>query len=232
LALALPLQYPQAILVSQYRSPTILGFEFSLLFCRLWTGLLLGLTNINDFAILLDLYGASLQNSRPHQEIVVYDDPRRDGGGIGLWLGIWTWCWIGSISVGFLSGASIIYHLNPEWGFYITIIFMACVLVLNIIAPETRRSAHRKSFKDFVDHDENVRRKVARGEVRLHISDKGPRFWFQELWAGVILSKRMFFQRGFSVLSLYLGWIYGQNVLVIVVRFPNKYLPSSHPSIN
>jgi len=220
LGLAIPLQFPQAILVSQFRPPVVLGFEFGLLSCRFVTGLLLGLTNINDFATLLDLFGASLQSENPHQEIVQYDDVRREGGGIGVWLGVWAWCWVGSVSVGFLSGAGIIGLTNPEWGFHISVILMICVLILNLLAPETRHSTLRRTLRELKvnqQHDERVRRKVARGEIKLHISDCGPRYWFQELWAGVILSKRMFFQRGFSVISLYLGWIYGQNILVIVL---------------
>lgn len=194
------------------------------------------MTNINDFATLLDLFGASLQNEKPHQEIVHYDDVRREGGGIGVWLGIWAWCWVGSVSVGFLSGAGIIGVANPEWGFFISVILMIFVMLFNLLTPETRHSSLRRTLRELKvnqQHEERVRRKVARGEIKLHISDKGPRYWFQELWAGVILSKRMFFQRGYSVVCLYLGWIYGQNILVIVLLgallsrsygLPSKYV--------
>lgn len=94
---------------------------------------------------------------------------------------------------------------------------MVFVLVLNVLTPETRRHSHKRSFKDFLQADEKVRHKLAMGEIKLHISGEGPKNGFQEVWAGVTLSKRMFFQRGFSVLSLYLGWIYGLNILLIVV---------------
>jgi hypothetical protein len=217
LALALPLQFPQAVIVSSYRSPTVFAFEFGLLTCRFLTGLLLGFANINFFTTLLDLFGASLQSRNPHQEIVITNDVRRDGGGLGLWLGIWTWCFIGSISIGFGCGAGIIFALNPAWGFYITVILIAFVLVLNVLTPETRRSRHRMAFMEYIDEDEKVRRKLTKGEIKLHISDEGCKNWLQEVWAGLILSKRMFCQRGFVVLSLYLGWIYGQNILLIVV---------------
>jgi hypothetical protein len=219
LALTLPLQFPQAVIVSTYRSPTIFGFEFGLLTCRFLTGLLLGFANINCLTTLLDVFGASLQSQNPHQEIVITNDVRRDGGGLGLWLGIWTWCFIGSISIGFGSGAGIIYKLNPAWGFYITVILMAFVLVLNVLTPETRRSRHRMAFLEYIDEDEKVRRKLTKGEIKLHISDEGCTNWMQEIWAGLIVSKRMFCQQGFAVLLLYLGWIYGQNILLIVVCF-------------
>lgn len=138
---------------------------------------------------------------------------------MGLWLGLWSWSYIASLSIGFLSGAVVINHLSAEWGFYVTIIVMASVLVLNIIAPETRRSAFRRSFREYVDSDEKIRRKVARGEAKLHISATGPAIWWEEVWAGIVLSKRMLFQCGFSVMALYVGWIYAQIVLVIVVCF-------------
>jgi hypothetical protein len=220
LGLAVPLQFPQAILVSQFRPPVVFGYEFGLLTIRFITGMLLGLTNINDFAILLDLFGASLQSENPHQEVVVGDDPRREGGGIGIWLGIWAWCWVGSVSVGFMSGAGIINTLNPQWGFYISVGLMIAVLILNVMIPETRHTSLRRTLRE-LKHDgkveERAKRKVARGEIRLHITDDGPRYWFQELWAGIVLMKGMFFQRGFSVIALYLGWMYGQNVLLIVL---------------
>ncbi|KAF2435567.1 MFS general substrate transporter [Tothia fuscella] len=217
LALLLPLQFPQAILVHSYHSPVLAEYEASLLLCRFLTGMLLGLANINLFSTMLDLYGSSLMSHAPHQEIVILNDVRREGGGLGLWLGIWTWCFTSSISVGFVCGAGIIFNLNPEWGFYITGILMAFVLVLNILTPETRRVAHRRSFKAYLDADEKVRKKLVKGEIKLHIHDEGPSNCFQEVWAGMVLCKRMFMQKGFCVLSLYLGWIYGQNVLLIVL---------------
>lgn len=218
LAIALPLQFPQAILVSKDREPSILGYDLELILCRLLNGFVLGLTNMNDFAVLLDLFGSSLMSDKPHQEVVSEDDPRRDGGGLGMWLGIWTWCFIGSISLGFFSGAGIIYKINPSWGFYLSVMVIGSVLILNIMAPETRHAAYRHHWREYIDHEERVRRKIARGEIKLHISDEGPKHWFEEVFAGIILSKRMFCQRGFFVLAMYLGWIYGQSVLLIVVR--------------
>jgi len=223
LALALPLQFPQAVISTGYRSPTDSQYRVGLLLARFFTGLSLGFTHVNSFTVLLDLFGASLMSSRPHQEFVALDDMRRDGGGMGIWLGIWSSSFIASLSVGFLSGAAIINHLSAEWGFYVTIILIASVLVLNIIAPETRRSAFRRLFRAYVvDSDDNARRQVRRGEVKLHISTTGPSICWEEVWAGVILSKRMFFQWGFSVMALYVGWIYAQIVLVIMVCFSQK----------
>lgn len=215
--LALPLLFPQAVIATGYRSPTASQYRVGLLISRCFTGLALGLAHINSFTALLDLFGASLMSNRPHQELVAFDDIRRDGGGMGLWLGLWSWSFIASLSIGFVAGAGVIEHLSAEWGFYVTIIILASGLVLNIIAPETRRSAFRRSFRNYVGPEEKSKLKEARGEVKLHISTTGPQFWWEEVWAGVVLSKRMFFQWGFSVIALYVGWIYAQIVLVIVV---------------
>ncbi len=218
LALALPLQFPQAVVVSQKRSPNDPIFRTGLLCTRAVLGLVLGFANVNNVTVLLDLFGASLQSKNPHQEFVVTNDIRRNGGGMGIWLGIWSWCWIGSLAVGFQIGAVIIENLTPDWGFYIVIMILAAALILNIIVPETRRAPYRKSVTEVYDRDENyITRRVSRGEVKLHISTEGPKYWFEEVGAGLKLMTMMIYQPGFLILSLYLGWIYAQIVLVIVL---------------
>lgn len=176
LAIAMPLNFPQATIVVSFRSPST-GNYVGLMIARFFLGLFLGLVNINSFTILLDLFGASLMSKRPHQEYVVKEDVRREGGGMGLWLGIWTWTFIASIAIGFLAGAGMIENGVPEWGFYLTIIVLACVLILNVIAPETRRSSYRRHIVLGREGTlERAKRKIARGEVRLHISSRGPRY--------------------------------------------------------
>ncbi|KAF2196713.1 hypothetical protein GQ43DRAFT_242571 [Delitschia confertaspora ATCC 74209] len=218
LALALPLQFPQAIVVSSPRSPLKSGYKVGLLLSRAASGLVLGFANVNFITVLLDLFGASLQSRNPHQELVVHYDVRRHGGGMGLWLGIWSWCSIGSLAIGFQIGAGIIESKTPDWGFYIVVILLMVALLLNISAPETRRSAYRRSVTEVYDRDENfIMRRVARGEIKLHMKTKGPRYWFEEVGAGIKLSIMMMCQAGFAVLAVYLAWIYAQIVLVIVL---------------
>jgi MFS family permease len=218
LAMALPLQFPQALVISQNRSPRDARFRAGLLSARAVTGLVLGFANVNYITVLLDLFGASLQSKNPHQEYVVPNDVRRHGDGMGIWLGIWSWCWIASLAVGFQVGAAIIGSLSPDWGFYIVILILVAALVLNIIAPETRRAAYRKSVTEVYDRDENyITRRVSRGECKLHISTEGPLYWFEEVWAGIKLMIMMMCQPGFFVLALYLAWIYAQIVLVIIL---------------
>lgn len=176
----------------------------------------MGFANINQLPTLLDLFGSSLMSEAPHQEFVNNDDVRRQGGGVGIWLGIWSFCFVGSLSIGFCIGACIIAGLDPSWGFYIVVILLAFFLLVNVIIPETRRAPYRRSIAHFFDDDDRLRRRVARGEVKLHISNDGPKWWFQEVWAGLVLTKRMIGQPGFFVLGSYIGWIYAQVTLVIL----------------
>ena len=218
LAILLPLQFPQALAITSQRSPSVATYRIGLLLPRVFAGIVMGFANIHFITTLLDLFGASLQSGNPHQEMVDVNDVRRHGGGMGLWLGVWTWCAIGSIGIGFLIGAGIISGLDVSWGFWITIIANAAVLVLNILSPEVRRSAYRRSMAEVRSGGE-VSRRVARGEIKMHLESTGPIWWWEEVFAGHILAIRMLLQPGFAILSLYLGWIYGQVVLVIVVSF-------------
>jgi hypothetical protein len=223
----LPLQFPQAITVSQYRSPTM-SHRVGLLLPRFFTGFALGFVNINTLPTLFDLFGASLMSERPHQEIVIYDDVRRQGGGIGVWLGVWVFCFTSSLSIGFCVGACIISGLSPSWGFYIVVILLAFFLLINVVAPETRRAPYRRSITQFVDEGdpETVKRRVARGEIKLHISNDGPKWWFEEVWAGMILMKRLAFQPGFFILMWYLAWVKAELNLILLVSCISSTWPS------
>ncbi|KAK3659930.1 hypothetical protein LTR22_008297 [Elasticomyces elasticus] len=218
-ALMLPLQFPQALAVSGYRNPENPIYRCGLLIPRVLTGLAMGFANINQLPTLFDLFGCSLMSEKPHQELVSQDDIRRQGGGVGIWLGIWSFCFVGSLSIGFCIGACIISGLDPSWGFYIVVILLAFFLLVNVIAPETRRAPYRRSITQFFDESEpeKLRRRVARGEVKLHIENEGPKWWWQEVWAGVKLTTRMVLQPGFFVLMVYIAWIYAQITLVILL---------------
>ncbi|KAK4503386.1 hypothetical protein PRZ48_004301 [Zasmidium cellare] len=96
---------------------------------------------------------------------------------------------------------------------------LAFFLLVNVIAPETRKGVYRHSVHHFVDatDPEKIRRRVAKGEIKLHISNDGPAWWWEEVWAGLILTKRMIFQAGFFVMMVYLAWINAQLTLVILL---------------
>ena len=225
LTVAMPLLFPQAIAVSVQRSPYVATWRVALILPRTFMGVSLGFANINFMATLTDLFGASLQSGNPHQETVDECDVRRHGGGLGVWLGIWTWCYIGSIGVGFLVGALVINSLSPDWGFYISIVIIATVMLLNVVTPEVRRSAYRRSVAE-VQTGTDISRRLARGEVMMHRLQTGPKWWGEEFHQGVMLSLDMLRQPGFLVMSLYVAWMYGQIVLVIVVCFRISILRS------
>ncbi|KAK6082161.1 hypothetical protein SCUP234_04474 [Seiridium cupressi] len=90
LTLAMPLLFPQAITVSTHRSSKSSAWKWALLLPRGLMGISLGFANMNFHSTLTDLFGASLMSSNPHQEVVDEEDVRRHGGGLGVWLGIWT----------------------------------------------------------------------------------------------------------------------------------------------
>ncbi|KAI0813371.1 hypothetical protein GGR55DRAFT_572416 [Xylaria sp. FL0064] len=216
LCIAMPLLFPQAIAISTQRSPSTSIWRMALLLSRALMGFALGFATMNFHSILTDLFGASLMSNTPHQEVVDEYDVRRHGGGLGVWLGIWTWCFIGSISVGFVVGAVIIEHLQPSWGLYISIIIIAAVLFLNVLCPEVRRSAWRRSVAE-VRLGETISRRLARGEVMMHRVHTGPRWWGQEVYHGVALSLEMLRQPGFTIMAVYSAWIYAQIILIIVL---------------
>ena len=219
LGVALPLQIPQAIIVQERRSSNqnYKGYISGLLLARGLLGLALGFAHINFKSTLLDLFGSSLQSEFPHGEVVITDDIRRHGGGMGYWLGIWSFSFLGSLSLGFLIGADVISGLNQAWGFYICTILIAMALFINVLTPETRRSAHRRTMQEVELPNDSVSRRVARGEVKMHVTGDGPKWWWEEVFAGLYLSIRMLLQSGFLLMTLYMGWIYAQIVLIIVV---------------
>ncbi|KAK1754669.1 hypothetical protein QBC47DRAFT_384586 [Echria macrotheca] len=179
-------------------------------------GLTLGFASMNFHSTLTDLFGASLMSGNPHQEVVDKYDVRRHGGGMGVWLGVWTWCFTGSLGIGFLIGAAIIDTLNPSWGFYVSIILVAVVLLLNVVVPEVRRSPFRRSVAE-VESGNGISRRIARGEVMMHRVKTGPTWWGEEAYHGILLSLEMLRQPGFLVMALYTGWIYAQIVLIIIL---------------
>ena len=226
LAVLLPLQFPQGLAVNGSRSPDAPSSRVGILLPRALSGLVMGFANINFMTTLLDLFGASLQSGNPHQELVDENDVRRHGGGIGAWLGIWTWCSIMSIGVGFLIGAGIISGISVAWGFWLTILLNAVVLVLNVMVPEVRRSAYRRSMAE-VRTGTDVSRRVARGEIKMHLESTGPKNWYEEVFAGHVLCARMLKQPGFLILAFYQGWIYGQVVMIVVVSSNFPTFPSA-----
>ncbi|KAK7988701.1 hypothetical protein PG989_009016 [Apiospora arundinis] len=90
LAVAMPLLFPQALAISTPRITYTSLWTTALLLSRALMGVALGFASMNFHSILTDLFGVSLMSRNPHGELVDYCDVRRHGGGLGVWLGIWT----------------------------------------------------------------------------------------------------------------------------------------------
>ncbi|KAJ9630162.1 hypothetical protein H2204_008667 [Knufia peltigerae] len=206
-------------MVISFRSPDVDRYRVVLLLARGMSGFAFGFVNINNLATLLDVFGASLQSSRSHEESADPYDVRRHGGGMGVWLAIWTWCTTGSIAVGFMIGAFIVSGASVDWGFWTSFLLLMGALLLNVIAPEVRRSAFRRTLAEVIGEGGSFSR-VARGEVKLHVTGNGPYWWGEEIKAGLHLSWEMVRQPGFLILSIYTAWAYAQFTLILMVSIP------------
>ncbi|OAL33207.1 hypothetical protein AYO20_07524 [Fonsecaea nubica] len=215
LTLTLCLQIPQGLMITSFRSPDLKRYRIILLLSRGLSGFVLGFADINNLATLLDIFGASLKSSDSHELPDPYD-VRRHGGGMGVWLAIWSWCTVGSISIGFLIGALIISDTSVDWGFWISSLLLLAVILLNLIAPEVRRSAFRRTIAEVIGEGRSFSR-VARGEIKLHLTGNGPYWWGEEVMAALRLSWRMAKQPGLLVLSIYAAWVYAQFTLVLML---------------
>lgn len=221
LVILLSLQLPQGIAVGHEKARYHAKYRALLLVCRGISGLAMGFANMNFQTTLLDIYGASLQSSNPHQEVTDPNDVRRHGGGMGVWLGVWSWCFIGSIAVGFFVGAGIIQHQSVTWGFWVAVMVTMFMILVNVVAPETRRNRHRSSMADALAGEKRQKKlEVQKGEVTIHLKSAGAQSVFEEVVSGLVLNLKMLKQPGFLILSIYTAWVYGQFVLIVVVSLP------------
>lgn len=216
LLVALCLQIPQGLALGSFRDPDMTRYRTILLTSRAVLGLALGFANINSFATLLDVFGASLQSSSADDGVLNPHDVRRHGGGQGVWLAIWSWCNIGSIALGFMLGAFIISGTSVDWGFWVILVVLMIATLLNLVAPEVRRSAFRRTIQEMMGEQGGFSR-VGRGEVKMHLTGNGPYWWGEEVKAGLQLSWRMVKQPGFLLLSIYTAWVYAQFTLILMV---------------
>lgn len=90
------------------------------------------------------------------------------------------------------------------------------VLLLNILAPEVRRSAFRRTVSELTGAAGDFSR-VTRGEIKMHLDSTGPYWWGEEVAAGFRICGRMMLQPGFMVLAVYAAWVYAQYSLILMV---------------
>jgi len=172
LLLALVLQVPQGLAVAGYRDPSVPAWRCLLLISRAISGFALGFSDMNHKAMLLDCFGASLQ-SQGDDPLDIYD-ARKHGGGMGMWLGVISWCTVGPVSIGFLVGAAVVSQgASVSWGFWTSLCILLVVLMLNVIAPEVRRAAFRRTVAEMIGEGRKFSR-VTRGEIKMHLTATGP----------------------------------------------------------
>lgn len=172
--LALVLQIPQGLAVNGWRDPSQPAYKCLLLVSRAVSGIALGLADMNIKATLLDCFGASLRSRDAELDKLNVYDVRHHGGGMGMWLGFVSWSMVGPISVGFMIGASIVSsEFSVAWGFWISTCIILIVLLINIIMPEVRRSAFRRTVSELTG-DAGAFSRVTRGEVKMHLTQTGP----------------------------------------------------------
>lgn len=172
--LALVLQIPQGLAVDGWRDPSQPVYRCLLLVSRAVSGLALGLADMNIKATLLDCFGASLQSQTSEFDKYEIYDVRRHGGGMGMWLAFVSWSSIGPISIGFMIGASIVDSgISVAWGFWTSFCIVMVVLLINVIMPEVRRSAFRRTISGLTG-DAGEFSRVTRGEIKMHLTLTGP----------------------------------------------------------
>jgi serine/arginine repetitive matrix protein 2 len=125
-------------------------------------------------------------------------------------------------------GALVVSSTSVDWGFWLSSLLLLFVIMLNVIAPEVRRSAFRRTISEIIGNEGSFSR-VARGEVKLHLTGNGPYWWGEEILAALHLSWLMVKQPGFLVLSLYSAWVYAQFIIILMVSTTKYYCRLSLP---
>lgn len=142
LPISLVLLFVQATAVISERLWDVTGWRNALLVTRGVMSACFACVGLNFYSTLTNLFGGSITLAL--LRLSTDDgDQRRRGGGLGIWLGIYTWCWISSISLGFGIGGAIAKYRPPTWGFYLSILILV-TLILNVVLPDTRSTLRRK----------------------------------------------------------------------------------------
>lgn len=236
IALTIPLQLPQALSLPPHTIPnqerSMVPFIVCILFFRAISGFVLGFASMNVLATLIDLFGPDtgaccrggvvFNSSTPveGQDKFHLVPGGEAGARIGIWLGIWAWMFFAFGGVGYLVGQLIASQSSPAWGFWIVAIVATLLLSLVWLVPEVRppwrkqRPINRRRA-GWKGNEEN--RHEDRGEITMVVSGTSPKWWWEEIRAGVVLSWRMCNQLGFLVIATYVGWTAGEMAMVFSV---------------
>lgn len=238
IALTIPLQLPQALSLPPHTIPSrersMVPFIVCILFFRAVSGFVLGFASMNVLATLIDLFGPDTgaccrggvvfnSNTPVEGQDKFHLVPGGEAGArVGIWLGIWAWVFFAFGGVGYLVGQLIISRSSPAWGFWIVAIVATMLLLLVWLAPEVRppwrkqRLINRRRAGWKGDEE---KQHEDRGEIMMVVSGTSPKWWWEEVRAGVVLSWRMCNQLGFLVVATYVGWTAGKMAVVFNVSF-------------
>ncbi|KAL7273664.1 hypothetical protein RUND412_003460 [Rhizina undulata] len=235
ISLLLPLQLPQALSLppyttrgSQAGTQSMLPYSICFLVFRSISGFVLGFATMNALSTIIDLFGPDtgaccrggvvFNNRYP---IEGQNQFRSVPGGeagvrIGIWLGIWTWAFVCFPGIGYLFAKIIISRSSPSWGFWSVAILGGVLLLLVVVAPEVRPPWKRARVVHARRYARGRREEVVieRGEINMVVFGSSPEWWWEEVWAGVVLVWRMGTQVGFVMLAVYVGWAFGELVMV------------------
>lgn len=236
IALTIPLQLPQALSLPPHTIPSqgrsMAPFVACILVFRAISGFVLGFASMNVLATLIDLFGPDtgaccrggvvFNSSIPieGQDQFHLVPGGEAGARIGIWLGIWAWLFFAFGGVGYLIGQLIVSRSSPAWGFWIVAIMATGLLILVWLTPEVRppwkkqRLINRRRAGWKGDEEKQYE---DRGEITMVVSGASPKWWWEEVRAGVVLSWRMCHQLGFLVVATYVGWTAGEVVMVFNV---------------
>lgn len=239
IALLLPLQLPQALSLPPYTNAahgnggSMQPYIVCLLFFRTLSGIILGLAFMNTLSTLIDLFGPdtgaccrggvvfSSQVPMEGQNQFSSIPGGESGVRIGIWLGIYIWLFASFQGIGFVFGKITIAKTTPAWGFWIITIIGGILLIFIVLGPEVRPPWSKKKLPqrraNRVPQARIAREIVERGEIKMVVFGSSPRWWWEEVWAGLILSWTMMKQIGFFVISLYVGWVFGYLIMVVRV---------------
>lgn len=236
IALTIPLQLPQALSLPPHTIPnqerSMAPFVVCILFFRAVSGFVLGFASMNVLATLIDLFGPDtgaccrggvvFNSSTPveGQDKFHLVPGGEAGARIGIWLGIWAWIFFAFGGVGYLVGQLIISQSSPAWGFWIVAIVATVLLFLVWLVPEVRPPWKKQRTIDrrragWKGDEENQHED--RGEIMMVVFGTSPKWWWEEIRAGIVLSWRMCNQLGFLVIATYVGWTAGEVAMAFSV---------------
>ena len=178
---------------------------------------------MNILALLTDMWGVDSGRCcragvYSPSELKMGDERRRlsRGGGLGVWLGLWSSVMVGASSVGYCFGVLVQQSLHVSWTFWIVAILGSLIVVMLVLTPETRPRRNGGLAKPLRSDHESLSfpSKEVRGELNWIVFRKIPAWWWQEIWAGWVLMWRMCSQVGFVLLLLFAGWVFGTVTMV------------------